>query len=89
MNDGRTHNAEVTSNQKTELATLARKWLAPSTYHNIYVVENKMVHAALKQNIINLFKKETIAFQSLFYRCYTLTKRDTLDLAKSRSHSRR
>jgi hypothetical protein len=47
------HSAEVTTSQMTELATFARKWLAPSTYHNMYVVENNVVHAALKQNMIN------------------------------------
>jgi hypothetical protein len=43
----------------TELATFARKWLAPSTYHNMYVVENSVVHAALKQNMINLHFSST------------------------------
>lgn len=49
-----THNAQVTTNQITELAMFARKWLAPSKYHNMYVMENNAVQAALKQNRISL-----------------------------------
>lgn len=60
-----THNAEVTTSHMTELATFARKWLAPSTYHNMYVVENNVVHAALKQNMINLCFSST-SIQSSF-----------------------
>jgi len=44
----------VTRSQITELATFARIWLAPSKYHNMYVVENSVVQAASKQMNINL-----------------------------------
>jgi hypothetical protein len=54
----------------TELATFARKWLAPSTYHNMYVVENSVVHAALKQNMINLCFSST-SILSKFQSCST------------------
>jgi hypothetical protein len=36
----------VTRSQIIELATLARIWLAPSKYHNMYVVENNVVQPA-------------------------------------------
>jgi len=48
------HSTLVTNSQTTELAMLARKWLAPSTNHKTYVVENSVVHAALKRKSINL-----------------------------------
>lgn len=50
----RTHNVDVITSHITELATLAKTWLAPSTYHRIYVVENNVVQAALKQNMMSL-----------------------------------
>lgn len=51
---GQTHNIAVIMSQITELAILASKWLAPSTIHIMYAVENNVVHTALNTKSINL-----------------------------------
>lgn len=53
-----TQRMPVSKTQITELATLARKCVAPSKRYNMYAVENSSVQDALNANMIKLPRKD-------------------------------
>lgn len=54
LNSVLTHSIVVIISHMTELATLAKIWLPPSSIHRIYPAENTIVQVALNRNMTNL-----------------------------------